>query len=103
MPRQFRAAAAAAPQPAAPVLKLSQGSTWYKTSLQLLWVSCPSSVLPQLCGGAEKSLALRSTAQQQLNITVTHIVFLLKPQHGIIPDTMKEINSVPVENRTINK
>ena len=51
----------------------------------------------------EVSSALCSTAQQQLNITVTYIVFLLKPQHGIVPDTMKEINSVPVENRTINK
>jgi len=75
MPRQFRAAAAA-PQPAAPVLKLSQGSTWYRTSLQLLWVSCPSSVLPQLCGGAEKSLALCSTAQQQLKHLCVITLFL---------------------------
>ena len=36
----------------------------------------------------EVSSALCSTAQQQLNITVTHIVFLLKPQHGTIPDAM---------------
>ena len=31
---------------------------------------------------------------------VISITFLLKPKHSIIPDTMKEINSVPAETRT---
>jgi len=48
----------------------------------------------------EMSLALCSTAQQwQKHWCVTNIVFLLKPQHSIIPDTMKKISLVPAESR----
>ena len=31
---------------------------------------------------------------------VINIVFLLKPKHSIISDTLKEVKSVPVETRT---
>ena len=41
-----------------------------------------------------------STAQIQLkHWSVFSVVFLLKLNHSIIPDTMKKINSVPSENR----
>lgn len=77
----------------------------------LLILSPPSSMCPlsPLAGRAvqeaekQVSLTLHSTAQQQLKHRyVIKVFFILKPKHSIVEDTMKKINSVPAETRTLD-
>lgn len=68
-------------------------------------LSTSSTVACRMVQKAEKiemSLALYSTAQQQLGYwCVINTVFLLKLKHSIIPDTMKNVNTVSDETRTV--
>jgi len=72
---------------------------------QLSWL-CP---LPATCAPCrllsgravlegEISLALYSTAQQQLKLCIQHCFFLV-PKYCIIPDTVQKINFVPTETK----
>ena len=69
--------------------------------------SSPCLPSPSLAGQwgklrSKTSLALCSTAQQQLkHECFIDIVFLLKPEHIIIPDITKKVNSVPAETSTM--
>lgn len=59
---------------------------------------CSSPLTGRAVQEAEMTLALRSTAQQQLKCVIN--IVLLKPKHRFISDTMNKINSVLAEIRT---
>ena len=95
-----------------PVHITGHSTTWYGMSLWLDWVSHPGCIVPScLCTpslagratqGAEMSLALCSTAQQQLkHQCVITTIFIKNPRHNIVWASMKKTDSIPATTTTL--